>query len=258
MENDPGSGEAASEPLRDAIEQKLAAHFAQGRLELEDYERRVERAEKAATAGDLRALVADLEPPEELARLEQAQRGALVPMTAEAGVPAPAAEPPLQAYTSTALVPASEVPQQLSMWAVFSGPRKRGPWVAPRRLDVVALFGGADVDLREARLGPGETEINCKALFGGVKVIVPPGLRVVVDGVGVMGAFDDRVPGSSPHPRTDACQIRVSGLVLFGGVEVEERLPGESRRRARRRQRQERKQLLQQGERRLLPPGEGD
>jgi hypothetical protein len=63
-------------------------------------------------------------------------------------------------------------------------------------------------------------------VFGGVQIIVPPTLAVECHGVAVLGGFEGlhRAPaGSAPSSPL----LRVRGQVLFGGVQIETRLPGE-------------------------------
>jgi hypothetical protein len=50
--------------------------------------------------------------------------------------------------------------------------------------------------------------------------------------------------------------VRVTGVVFFGGVEVRERLPGESGWAARKRRKAAQKQLREKKTRKALPPGD--
>ncbi len=52
------------EQERELVIEILAGHYAEDRLELDEYERRVERAEDATTEQALRQLIVDLEPEE--------------------------------------------------------------------------------------------------------------------------------------------------------------------------------------------------
>ena len=74
------------------------------------------------------------------------------------------------------LVPADEDRQ--SMFAVFGGVQRGGTWTVPRKLRVTAAMGGVQLDLREARFPPGGVDIHVRAVFGGIDIIVPPGLAV--------------------------------------------------------------------------------
>jgi hypothetical protein len=222
---------------RELVIELLAGHYAEDRLELEAYEERVEQAEAATSEQELRKLVVDLEPAEEPAEAGGA-------MVKQGGGPME------KVPTSTALVPASEVPEKRTVIAVFGGPSRKGAWAVPKRLNVRALFGGAEIDLREARLSHGVTEINCYCLMGGVHIIVPPELKVDVEGNGIMGSFDDRTD-QGLYEKMQTCSIRVTGVAVMGGVEIEERLPGESRREAKKRFKTRCKERMLQGRKRL-------
>jgi len=82
--------------------------------------------------------------------------------------------------------------------------------------------------------------------MGGVEILVPPGVRVETSGIGVMGGFESFSQSGDPA----APLLRISGFALMGGVEIAQRLVGESKRAAKLRQRDERK-LLRDRQRRL-------
>lgn len=192
---------------------RLAAAYADDALDLDELERRVDSAERASTSEALVPLVADL--------------------------PALPGQPPT---ASTALVPPGEVPEQRSLVTVFGSVKRDRVWTVPRRLKVVSVFGGTDLDFRKARLGPGTTEVRVVSVMSGVRLFVPAGLPVEVDGVGILGAFEGRVADSATGDEPPS-RLRVSGLALLSGVEVEDRLPGETGRQARRRRKQARRTL---------------
>ena len=127
----------------------------------------------------------------------------------------------------------------------------------PRRWRVVATFGGAQLDLREARFPTGVIDLEVRAVFGGVQIIVPPGLAVEVHGTAIMGGFQN-VNRAPAHPDPDAPLLRIRGLAFMGGVEITMRLPGESERQAHRRRkvesRQERRALRDERREDAAPP----
>ena len=128
-----------------------------------------------------------------------------------------------------------------TVYAIFGGVDRRGTWNVPRRWRVVAAFGGAQLDLREARFPTGVIDLEVRAVFGGVQIVVPPGLAVEVHGTAIMGGFQD-VNRAPAHPDPDAPLLRIRGLALMGGVEITMRLPGESERQAHRRRKVESRQ----------------
>ena len=214
------------EEEREVVIELLAGHYAEDRLELDEYERRVELAEEAGSEQELRGLILDLEPRQE--------ESAEAPVGAGDALARRDGGTVEKVATSTALVPASAVPEQSTKMAIFGGPQRKGDWSVPRRLDAVAVFGGAVLDLREARLAHGVTEIRCKCLFGSVLIIVPPELRVDVEGNGILGAFEDH-SDQTLYEKMSTCSVRVTGVAVMGGVTIEERLPGETSRQARKR-----------------------
>ena len=101
---------------------------------------------------------------------------------------------------------------------------KTGNWVCAPSHVSVAIMGGNDIDLRFTRLGAQETRITAIAVMGEIEIYVPEDVRVVCDGVGVMGSFevstDESVTVRMEDLPSDAPVIRVSGLGLMGGVGV--------------------------------------
>ena len=77
--------------------------------------------------------------------------------------------------------------------------------------------------------------------MGGINIVVPPGLAVQMHGSAIMGGFAD-VNRSPAYPDPDAPLLRIHGLTMMGGVNIEMRLPGESERGARRRYKRELKE----------------
>jgi hypothetical protein len=116
-------------------------------------------------------------------------------------------------------VPAAIVPQQRGVVAFISHSKRGGDWIVPRRFRAVALMGGIDVDLTHARIGPGTSYIEIRAIMGSVTVLVPPDIRIECDGDSIVASFDiDR--GSTPTPPSDAPLVVVTGMALLGAVHV--------------------------------------
>ncbi|CAM5604751.1 hypothetical protein STENM327S_04583 [Streptomyces tendae] len=119
----------------------------------------------------------------------------------------------------------------------MSGFQRKGRWTAPRRFNCFVFWGGGEIDLREADFAAGEIVINCVAIMGGMNVVVPPGVEVVVRGLGIMGGFDhseEGVPGDPGAPR-----VIVTGFAFWGGVGVERKVTRAQRQRLKEERRQE-------------------
>jgi hypothetical protein len=100
--------------------------------------------------------------------------------------------------------------------AVFSGARRKGRWHPARRETAVAVFGGIEIDLREARLPAGGMRLSAVAVFGGIDVTVPEGTRVELSGFSVFGGRE--VSGDEGPP--GAFVLHVHAVAVFGGVNV--------------------------------------
>ena len=177
--------------VRERVVEALSEHFARDHLSLDELETRMASVYAAKTPADVDALVADL--------------------------PALAVGAPV-IVTPDAYAPTPKLKERLV--AIMSGIVRRGLWKIPRRLRVVAIRGGVELDLRQAELPPGVTEITAFVLMGGLEIRVPPGVRLETDGVAIMGGFEDRVhdPGIA---RPDAPIVRVTGIAIMGGVEAQ-------------------------------------
>jgi hypothetical protein len=136
---------------------------------------------------------------------------------------------------------------------IMSSIERRGRWTVPKELDLRVLWGNAELDFRDASLGPGVTTIHVRVFMGNFELILPPNLAIEVDVSSFAGSVTERhrVPPDADPSRP---QIRVVGRVGFGNLEITTRLPGETARDAHRREKRERKQL-RDAETKALPPG---
>jgi hypothetical protein len=199
---------------RDEVIQVLSTAFADDSLSVEEFERRVDVAHRATALTELDALVSDLRV-------------------------APAQPTNLPAPRPRTVTPA-EVPESQTIVAVMGGVSRRGQWTPARQTHFFALMGGGELDFRDAKMGPGVTELTIVACMGGLELIVPPDMIVDAGGTAIMGGFDQAHESQTAPP--GAPILKVNGFVLMGGVEIKVMLPGETNADARRRRRQERKQ----------------
>ncbi|HEU4562933.1 MAG TPA: DUF1707 domain-containing protein [Longimicrobium sp.] len=209
---DPTPRPVPLEQTRERIVEQLCSQYAAENLTDELLEQRLAQAFAATSVVELNALVADL-PTE----------------------PAQDAAP----STSVALARPETVAERQVVFAMMGGAERKGVWTPPKQLHVITIMGGAELDFREARFGPGVTEVTCFALMGGIEIVVPPGVHVETNGLALMGGFGHS--GSAPAPTDpDAPILRIGGLAIMGGVDLDVRFPGERRGEARKRERLER------------------
>jgi hypothetical protein len=196
----------ASDADRDRVAEVLRAAAADGRLSLDELDERLDRLYAAKTYGELESVVEDL--------------------PGLASVPRPGSSP-LVAGRQNVPDRVGGAPTSREAKAVFGGVARRGQWVVPAHYRVRAVFGGVDLDLREARLESHEVTIESKAVFGGVSIVVPPDVTVLIDGSGIFGGFAGDAEDVQPPP--GAPVVRVTGKAVFGGVAVMRKQPGADR-----------------------------
>ncbi|MFI5762622.1 MULTISPECIES: DUF1707 SHOCT-like domain-containing protein [unclassified Streptomyces] len=209
----------ASDADRERVVDRLRDAVAEGRLDMEEFEERLDAAYRSRTYAELEPLTRDLPALGATAPIAAAPvtPGAPVGLT-KAGPAGSAAAWPARIVGggSTAGGPSMAV-------AVMSGFQRKGNWTVPARFHAVAFWGGGDIDLREANFEQREVVINCVAIMGGIQITVPPGVEVDVRGIGVMGGFDQHV---SPGPvEPGAPRVIVTGLAFWGGVDVKVKPP---------------------------------
>ncbi|KES07134.1 hypothetical protein BU52_11125 [Streptomyces toyocaensis] len=217
----------ASDADRERVADVLRDALAEGRLDMEEFGERLDATYRARTYGELAPITRDLPGP------------------GRTGVPAVSLAKDPEAGGDWAGRIVGEGDAGTSTWAVavMSGFQRKGRWTAPRRFNCFAFWGGGEIDLREARFADREIVINAVAIMGGVDIIVPPGVEVVVRGIGIMGGFDhgeEGVPGEPGAPR-----VIVTGVAFWGGVGVQRKLPRAQKqllREERRREKLERKE----------------
>ncbi|MGW3145913.1 MULTISPECIES: DUF1707 SHOCT-like domain-containing protein [Streptomyces] len=209
----------ASDADRERVAEVLRDALAEGRLDMEEFEERLEATYSARTYRELAPITRDLPGPEVAAP-------PVVSLHKDSGASGSWAGRITGGEGSSA-----------GAVAIMSGFQRKGRWTMPKRFNCFAFWGGGEIDLREADFADREVEINCVAIMGGVQVIVPPGVEVVVRGIGIMGGFDHREEGEPGEP--GAPRVIVSGFAFWGGVGVERKVTRAERQRLKEERRQE-------------------
>ncbi|QYC38078.1 hypothetical protein Nocox_02225 [Nonomuraea coxensis DSM 45129] len=176
----------ASDSNREQFAAVLGEAMSTGQLSHEEYSERLDKLYQAKTVGELQLLTHDLQID---------QRHPVTPNLVS-GAPATESSPE-------------------NVIAVFGGSERKGRWRVRRRTAAFALFGGVRFDMTNAEFEAREVEIRVTAIFGGAEIIVPEGMEVRSEGVGIFGGFD--VHGSADVDPS-APVLVVKGLALFGGV----------------------------------------
>jgi len=192
----PGPGLApgirVSDRDRDGVAQILQAAFAEGRLDDDEFDQRMRAALTARTGADLGKLTADL----------------------PAAMTSPVSRAPASA----------RAPGRFAL-AFKSSIRRGGRWRVPEHHTSVVYKGGGWLDLRAAELSGHETTMLVVAYKSRVDVLVPPGVRIELDGFGVSKGWSEHEEREALLPR-DAPVVRVRGIAYKGTIDVSTRPPG--------------------------------
>jgi hypothetical protein len=187
------------EPLdaaRERVVLELSTLFARDAIPMEELDRRLELAYAARSIPDLEALVSDIhalpaaQPPADHAAAPVQWRPAATPADLD-------------------LSHGAARRGQRRILALMSDTKRRGTWLVPPRLELVAIMASLTVDMRDATFTAMETEIEVKVLMAQVTIIVPRGMRVVNDASAILAEHrcEEYVQGGAPN----APILRING-----------------------------------------------
>ncbi|QDP98479.1 DUF1707 domain-containing protein [Microlunatus elymi] len=182
----------ASDADRDQVATVLSTAYAEGRLTLEEHDDRLSQAMAAKTFAELIPITQDL-----------VYTGSPQPKTAP--------EPESQIDTNGATTEPDR------MMAVFGGTTRKGRWRVRKHIQAYALFGGQDLDMRDAIFESPVVEISGFWCFGGLDLKVPEGMEIRDQTMGIFGGTEIKHVG---EPEPGAPVLVIKGVCLFGGVSV--------------------------------------
>ena len=189
-EQRPAPAVRASDQDRDAVAQRLQQAFAERRLDDDEFDERMRAALTARTGADLEKLTADLPAP-------------------APGGPAPA--------------PGAPAPGRRAI-AYKSSIRRGGRWRVPERFTSVVYKGSGWLDLRAAELTSPVTTVVAVAYKSRIDILVPPGVRVEMDGFGVSKGWSEEEGQEIALPH-DAPTVHIRGIAYKGTIETRTKPP---------------------------------
>ena len=191
-----------SDADRHQVAELLRQSAGEGRLDIEELEQRLEATYAAKTYGELVPITVDL---------------------------------PVRGVSPTPIVPvpSSTIANRYgTSIAIMNSTNRTGVWEVGSTHSAFALMGAIKLDLRDARFTARETVIHAYGCWAGIDIYVNAQTRVIVDGVGIMGTFDQARDKVDAVLGPDSPLVRVNGLALMAGITVQRRsMPGERRRR---------------------------
>jgi len=96
----------------------------------------------------------------------------------------------------------------------------RGKFTLAKSVTAGHIMSGSTIDLSLADFIYPVTKIMVSTIMGGVHVIVPRGVRVEINGLGIMGSFCGMKAGQNIHAGQDAPLVVLNGFAIMGGVDV--------------------------------------
>ena len=196
-----GGNLRASDADRDQVATLLSTAYAEGRLSKDEHDERLERLMAARTFDEL------------------------IPITHDLVVTSIHPSPPTSDIAIDAAHAADEPDRHI---AVFGGVSRSGEWRVRRKTQSFAMFGGMDLDMRNAIFEGPVVEIAGFWCFGGLDIRVPDGIHVRDQTGGIFGGTDVR---DLTEPVDGAPTLVIKGLTLFGGVTVRGSRPHGKKRR---------------------------
>jgi hypothetical protein len=172
----------ASDRDREDTLELLSTAVGDGRLTLEEYSVRADRALAARVLDELAALTDDLARP-----------------------PAPAAPA------------APPAPAPVRLTAILGNESRKGHWRVPSHLVVRSVLGDCHIDLEDAVLTSPVTTIEASTTLGAVTILVPDGVDVRLSGTAVLGAKESKVRAA---PLPGAPVIEVHARAVLGNITV--------------------------------------
>ncbi len=106
--------------------------------------------------------------------------------------------------------------------SVFGGVERRVSVKDFKYGSVSAVFGGVELDFRDAEMEGEEAVMDINVIFGGVEIRVPDHWRVEARNQTLFGGYTDttRGTGNPSASGTGTKTLVITGQVLFGGIEV--------------------------------------
>ena len=180
--NDGVSNDAilASDAERHQAVALLSDACGEGRLTLEELSDRTRAVFAARTRGDLASITADL--------------------------------------PKTALASPGNRNAKRTTVAILSDIKRKGRWRIDGETKAISVLGSCTLDLRNALIQGNEVVINAYVVLGALKIIVPFGTPVELEGFTVLGNRDSKVDDADDLPNVPT--VRVRGMTVLGSVDV--------------------------------------
>lgn len=107
----------------------------------------------------------------------------------------------------------------INHFVLFSGLESRCVSENFKGGSATAIFGGIELDLRDAKLSKDGGFLDLTTGFGGVEIKVPAQWRVVVSGTPIFGGWENNTKAPVDFSEGDPI-LNIRCLAMFGGIEI--------------------------------------
>jgi len=116
---------------------------------------------------------------------------------------------------------ATEISSETTLheYAIFTGTKRRVRSQFEGG-DLFAMFGGIDIDMRDASMAIPQANLDVQAMFGGVELRVPESWVVDLRGMALFGGYDDKTVPPRIEEGKVPPRLIITGHAIFGGVSI--------------------------------------
>jgi len=108
----------------------------------------------------------------------------------------------------------------IEAFSFFSGTNLRSQSQDFQGGEVMTVFGGAEIDLRDVIISEKGANFDLTSVFGGIELIVPENVHVEISGLPIFGGWEDKTRKVAKN--SDTPIIKINCVAIFGGVEVKD------------------------------------
>jgi len=208
---------------RERVIALLTDRYADDTITLEEFEARLDQLHAAKSASELNSLMRDL----------AVRTAGTVAGTARSDAARAAGQ------NDVAPGPGAQ-PLEGRLLAVLGEAKRTGRWMVPRRLEMRVMLGEVLIDLRDAELPLGESEIALVGVLGRVRVLVPSGVVVDSEMDAILSTVRNDAERDDAYPFATTV-IRLTGSAVLTEVLVRVGPAGEPSERAWKKAKQKRR-----------------
>ncbi len=108
----------------------------------------------------------------------------------------------------------------VKVFSVFGGSEQHINSQHFRGGQLIAVFGGYELDLTQAEIEGEQAVVDATSVFGGGEIRIPHHWSVAIKGIGIFGGYGDETGKYQKDTTKPAKTLIVKGVAMFGGVSV--------------------------------------